>query len=306
MKTLSQAFTRFCFVKTMSGLKETSLTSYQTHVSLFIQSVGDVLVNDLEKDVVENYIYSLFSEEKNLAPSSRTSYIIHLKSFLRFLEKEYHICIDADDIKVPRPSKKIVHIYSNEQILEIFKTLKLRDRQDQDEWLKPRDILMVALMLDSGLRQSEVIHMKYDDIYKDTNILKIHGKGDKERLVPLGSFTKACMKEYERACPYSTEDYYIVNRIGKPMSKNAMQLFTHRLQQKLNFKFSCHRLRHNFATNFLLDQYKKKGHTDIYALKTLMGHESMTTTLAYLHLANQIIFSREHISHLDTIFEKYG
>ena len=70
----------------------------------------------------------------------------------------------------------------------------------------------------------------------------------------------------------------------------------------LPFPFSSHKLRHNFATNYCLDQYEKHGQIDVYSLMILMGHEDVKTTERYLHFAKQIIASRQHISHLDAIF----
>lgn len=79
-------------------------------------------------------------------------------------------------------------------------------------------------------------------------------------------------------------------------------MFVNSLSNKLPFDLSAHKLRHNFATNYILDQYKEKGKVDIYQLKALMGHSDIETTERYLHIANEIIASNNSISHLDNIF----
>ena len=80
--------------------------------------------------------------------------------------------------------------------------------------------------------------------------------------------------------------------------------FMWNLAQKLPFEFSSHKLRHNFATNYCIDQYEKHGFVDIYKLMILTGHEDVKTTNRYLHIANQIIVSRESVSHIDKIFQE--
>lgn len=93
-----------------------------------------------------------------------------------------------------------------------------------------------------------------------------------------------------------------VSRTGKELTCNAVKHMMFSIQRKLPFEFSSHKLRHNFATNYCIDQYEKTGQIDIYKLMLLMGHEDIETTRVYLHHANQIIASKMNISHLDKVF----
>ena len=118
------------------------------------------------------------------------------------------------------------------------------------------------------------------DVNFDSNILKVCGKGNKERV--------------------------FVGRRGQNLTCDAVKHMISKLAAKLPFEFSSHKLRHNFATNYCLDQYEKYGQVDIYRLMILMGHENINTTRRYLHFANQLIAVKTNSSHIDGILLKDG
>ena len=127
------------------------------------------------------------------------------------------------------------------------------------------------------------------------------GKGNKERTVPLGSFTIRFMREYLRLCPHKSDKIFVERR-GEPLTCNAVKLLVRKLAKELPFELSSHKLRHNFATNYCIDQYETRGNIDIYSLMIIMGHEDIETTERYLHHAKEIISTRNSISHLDKLF----
>ena len=166
-----------------------------------------------------------------------------------------------------------------------------------------RNRLMVALMLDSGIRQCEVCGLLWKNINREKGIMIVNGKGSKERFVPVGKITFELLDEYSALCPFTGCPYVFCGRYGDQMSKNAVKLFTNRLQRCLPFEFSSHRLRHNFATNYCVDQFRRSGNTGVYDLSIIMGHESIETTKKYEHFAHEILASENCISHLDGVYE---
>ena len=94
------------------------------------------------------------------------------------------------------------------------------------------------------------------------------------------------------------------DRMGNQISRNAIKVFMNRLKHKVPFDISSHKLRHNFATNFCIDNYRKTGNTGVYDLSILMGHESIETTKKYEHFAHEIIAVENSNSHLDNIYLK--
>ena len=212
------------------------------------------------------------------------------------VSKKYEKDINAASIKVPKSPKKNPHIYSDSEIKQIYEMVY------SDDWLSLRNCSIISLMLDSGLRRNECSSLLWNNVYLDDNCINVFGKGNKERIVPLGRLSKHYLLRYRLSCPFSS-DFVFVTRSGNPITDNAIKLFMSKYGKNLPFEFSAHKLRHNFATNFLIDNYNSTGHMDIYALMSILGHENLETTKRYLHIANQVVYSKAHISHLDSVFD---
>lgn len=295
--TVIETFDKFIHEKTLGGLTEKSISSYTQHIQGFIRFVGaDLTVESLTRENVDRYIESLL--KRDISKATLVSYIRDTKIFLVWLEVHYKVKVDATTILVPKSPKTTPRIYSDEDVALIFQNISA-----ESEWLTIRNRCMVALMYDSGLRQSEVRKLKKTDVDFNTNIMRVHGKGNKERLVPLGAISKQFMQQYLVLCPHESKHVF-VGRRAERVTPNTLKQFMYKIACKLPFEFSCHKLRHNFATNYCIDQYERNGNVDIYSLKALMGHENIDTTERYLHFAMEIIASRQHISHLDKIMSK--
>lgn len=291
--TLEAAFYRFLYLKQLQGCSDKTVSCYQQVLLPFIKFVGDIPLTDLSRENHNEYIYLL--TQRKYSRATFASYVRQLKVFIRWLESEYHLSLESEKLKVPVAHRRVVHIFSDGEIIDLFDSIEA-----SPEWIRLRNCAMVALMLDSGLRQNEVACLRSEDIYWSSGTLKVLGKGAKERVVPFGCFSRDFMKMYREQCPYSDE-YFFVDRHGGVLTADAVKHFMHKLSDKLPFDVSSHRLRHNFATNYCLNQYEKYGTIDLYRLMILMGHEDIETTRIYLHHANQIIASVSAISHLDKI-----
>ncbi len=288
-----ELFQAHCYLK---GLESRSIENYYSFLQMFIKYVGDNDLELLNYNNVGNYIQHLY--DKKLSKATVGTYLRHLKVFVKYLETEKYIEHGLSlKINIPKQSKKIIYIYSDEEIKEIFQSIT-----NPVDWLEYRNSAIIALMLDSGLRRSEVSKIKMEDYDIKNKNLKVNGKGDKQRLVPVGKFTQFFIKKYIQAVPFSLSLQLFITINNEPLTDNAIKLFVSKLSATLPFDFGCHRLRHNFATNYCIDEYKEKGSVDIYKLMLLLGHEDILTTRRYLHLANQIILSKSTISHLDRIF----
>lgn len=293
--TAKESFNTFLRKKRLQGLRPKSIEDYRLFVGMFINYVGqDYDIESLSEAVTESYIE--YQMSRGIAQSTIATYVRNLKIYLLWMEKQYHISVSASDIIVPKTEKTCPLIYSEEQIELIFSSI-----HNESPWITLRNRSIVALMLDSGLRQSEVCNLHKADINYDAHTIKVHGKGGKERLVPIGSFSEKYITEYLATCPHPSDSLF-VGRRGDNLTPDSVKHLISKIGKCLPFPFSSHKLRHNFATNYCLDQYEKHGQIDVYSLMILMGHEDVKTTERYLHFAKQIIASRQHISHLDAIF----
>lgn len=292
--TIQQSFDNFIFSRQIQGLTNKSIECYLSFIKPFVVHIGsDLDISVLNRDMINTYIQTLF--KRTLSRATIATYIRHLKIFLQWLEEEYEIDIQASKIKIPKSPKKVLHIYTDDEIRQIFETVSAGV-----DWVVARNCCIIALMLDSGLRQNEVCTLQRKEIYEQSNTMKIWGKGNKERVVPFGKMTRHYMTLYDNLCPYKTDNFF-VNLKGEPLTTNAVKLFMQKISKKLPFPFSSHKLRHNFATNYCLNQYEQHGRVDIYSLMLLMGHEDVETTQRYLHFAQQIIATKSSISHLDKV-----
>jgi site-specific recombinase XerD len=215
---------------------------------------------------------------------------------LKWLESNYCISVSAAEIAVPKTPKTLVRIYTDADIGSMLEAVVSRSN-----WLTARNRAMVFLMLDSGLRQGEVCTLLRKDIDFVRRIMKVRGKGNKERYIYFEETVSKLLCQYIDLTPHKESGYMFVNRHGQQLTPNSIKHMMYRVQTKLPFDLSSHKLRHNFATNYCIDQYEQYGRVDIYMLMNLMGHEDIKTTMIYLHNAMGILSAASKCSHIDGI-----
>ncbi|MBO5055003.1 MAG: tyrosine-type recombinase/integrase [Lachnospiraceae bacterium] len=293
--TLEVVYSKFIRAKKLSGLSKKTISDYESFIGQFLKFIGyDVDVFVLQQEDIEQYIE--FQVDRNISRNTFSTYVRHLKIFIRWICNNYDVHFTYKTIKVPKVSKKVVKVYSDLEIKQIFNSI-----QYQESWIEYRNKSIISFMLDSGVRQGEVCSLMDDNIFCDLGRMVVRGKGNKERIVPLGKQSILFYNEYRGLCPYKSYMAF-VTKTGEPISNNTVKLMVTKLGKKLPFEISSHKLRHNFATNYCLDMYWKNGSIDIYRLMTILGHEDISTTRRYLHIANEIIASSECLSHLDKVF----
>lgn len=296
--TLREALDLFILDRRIQGVSPKTIISYRDAIGIFLNYAGnDFLLDSLTLSYVDNYILGLYS--RKLSRASISTYVRSLRIFLRWIYREYDLSFDPAKIKIPKSPKKIVHLYSDDEIKLLFSSVST-----SIPWITARNQAMLAIMLDSGIRQCELCGLLRSSLDRKRHVMKVTGKGSKERMVPLGTFVIERIDYYLSLCPYPDSPYVFLGRNGKQISGNAVRLFTNRLQKILPFDLSSHKLRHNFATNFCIDHIKKNGNSDVYDLSILMGHESIETTKRYEHFAHELIAAENNISHLDSIFKE--
>lgn len=294
--TLQDALNEFLFEKKLAGLQSGSVHNYKATLMLMVAKIGaDMPLASISYDMLTQYILSVY--DKPISRATASSYIRNIRIFFRWVTIEHELSFDPLKIKVPKSPKKNVHIYSNTEIRSIFAMV-----ETSVPWITMRNRAIVALMLDSGLRQCEVCGLLHENVDKERQLMKVTGKGAKDRIVPVGKMSLQFLHDYIQICPFKNSSFVFLDRLGNQLSGNAIRLFVYRLEKQLPFRLSSHKLRHNFATNFCIDNMKEKGNTCVYDLSILMGHESIETTKKYEHFAHEIIAAENNISHLDGVY----
>lgn len=291
---LSEAIDKYILWHKSMYHTPSTIESYRCFLGMFLKWCGDIPVTDVSLSLIEEYRLSLVT--RSLSSATVATYLRHIKAFFNYLN-DFILDDDklpSDKIKLPRTPKKVLKIYTPSEIDTIFRSVP------GTGWIVLRNRFIIALMLDSGLRQHELTLIKKADFSEDGKMLLVHGKGNKERYVPVGNMTSVLHNRYLHVLPYSSE-YLLLNRCGDNLTNNAIKLLMSDVRHRAGFEVSSHKLRHNFATNYIINQYQKEKSCDIFRLMYLMGHEDIQTTKRYLHFANQLIASQSYISHLDNL-----
>lgn len=293
---LSTCIDKFIKDRQLMCCTDKTVRNYRETLSVFLRQVGDIDIESLSADTLDGYSEWLIG--KRLSKASVGSYMRQIKAFINWALNESLIVSDdlIRHIRVPKAPKRQIVLFTSNDMRFIFDSVL-----EESDWLCARDRLIIALMYDSGLRQAEVCNIMNRDIDTESHVLLVHGKGDKDRLVPFGSFSEKLLQEYVSVCPFS-EDYLMCDRWGKQLTANAVKKMMSKLKARTGLDgLSSHKLRHNFATNYCLDGYKRDGFVDNIKLKTIMGHDSLSTTEKYIHEAAAIISTSDFRSHLDGI-----
>jgi site-specific recombinase XerD len=164
-----------------------------------------------------------------------------------------------------------------------------------------RNQTIFMLMLDTGLRMGELINLKMDDIHMNEGLLKVIGKGKKERIVPMGSNAQRALQRYlfrYRPKPFSTSiDYVFLSQVGKPLTDNSVKLIFSRLAKRSGVaRLHAHLCRHTFATRFLING------GDVFTLQQILGHSTLEMVRHYVNLAaNHVAIQHQKFSPLDRL-----
>ena len=265
------------------GLSKNTIQSYESDIYQLYQwniSQNKKRVTEIKKIDTSQYVSYLFSQ--NLKSTSVNRKISSLKTFFNFLLKKKFIKSNpfADQIMPKKPISLPKSISEDDVV-------KLLDAPKADSLIGLRDRAMLELLYASGVRISELVNIKFSDLDLERNIIKVFGKGSKERLVPFGEDAaqsiSAYIDERKKNKDIASIKYIFLNNRGSKISRHA---FWHRLKEYcfeigLKHDISPHTLRHAFATHLL-----NRG-ADLRSVQVLLGHSDLSTTQIYTHIAKQ-------------------
>jgi len=282
------------YLKIERGLSQNTLESYARDIkklSLFLDT-NEISISPIKikEDLIQQFIYEI---AKKVNPRSQARIISGLRSFFDYLIFEnYRESNPTDLIEAPKIGRKLPDTLSEDEINELINAIDLSKSQGE------RNRTILETMYSCGLRVSEVITLRISDLFFDEGFIRVVGKGNKERFVPIHYRAQKYILSYSKdirshlKIEKKFEDTLFLNRRGKGLSRQMIFMILKDLaiQINLNKKISPHTLRHSFATHLL------KNGADLRAIQQMLGHESITTTEVYVHLDN---------SFLKSVVEKY-
>ena len=270
------------YLKLERGLSENSIESYSLDVIKLIRFLDDnnIITTPLSitSSTVKEFIYQV---AKVVNERSQARLISGLKSFFNYLVfEDYRIDNPLELIESPRIGRKLPETLSIEDID------KLSDAVDLCKPEGERNRAIIETLYGCGLRVSELTSLKLSDLFFEEGFIKVTGKGDKERFVPIGPLTQKYITIYRKEVRIhlniqpSFEDTLFLNRRGKQLTRAMIFTIVKRLAEKISLhkNISPHTFRHSFATHLL------ENGADLSAIQLMLGHESITTTEIYVHV----------------------
>jgi integrase/recombinase XerD len=251
----------------------------------FLEEQHLTTVEDLQSDVLEEYqqdlAFRVTAKGKLLALRTQGQKMMTVKSFTRFLrDKDYLLHDPGSRIKLPRKPKRLPKV-----ILSAKDVKKLIEAPDTHTNRGYRNRIIIEILYDTAIRRSELAEIKVNDLDLNAGFIRIQGKGDKDRVVPLSERVCELTRNYLlaiRPCLIHDNDdgYLLLNRWGKKMDPNAVWAVVKRCTYlaSLRKNVSTHTLRHTCATHML------KNGAPVRHLQEMLGHESLESTQLYTHV----------------------
>ncbi|MDT8379006.1 MAG: site-specific tyrosine recombinase XerD [Desulfotignum sp.] len=288
-----QAYLDFLVVE--KGLSTNSISAYAADISRFLVFLESQEIESLEYvDITVILAWLVHLTRNNLAPKSRARHLITLRGLYRFLVNEKYVPANpVKEISIPKTGRSLPEIITVPEAAALMDSI--------DTTTHPRELrnaAMLEIMYGAGLRVSELIHLHTQDVNLDANLVRVTGKGDKERMVPLGTRAAVITRQWKdqgrpRMLRNVTSPYLFVARAGKPMTRQGFWKIIKKcaVQAGISRTVTPHTLRHSFATHLL------EGGADLRSVQIMLGHTDISTTQIYTHISRDYLMRMHERCH---------
>lgn len=269
------------------NLAENSVVSYKNDLEKFINFLSDYNYkdfNEVDSNILKKYL--IFLGKNNLSSTTVSRNLSALKGFFKYmLLSQYIESNPLESFTSVKTKRKLPQVLSVEEVDKILSA------PDVSTITGLRDKLLLEICYSSGLRVSEVINLKINDIYLKEEVLRILGKGNKIRLVPIGSVAQTWLKEYlTKSRPFlekkmKSGNILLLNIRGTKLSRMGVWKIFKRYanQSGITKEIHPHTFRHSFATHLI------EGGADLRAVQEMLGHSDISTTQIYTHIDREFI-----------------
>jgi len=282
------------YLKIERGLSQNSIDNYALDVKKLISYLEENAISEspisISSDIIQQFIYEI---AKVVNPRSQSRIISGLRSFFNYLVfEDYRKNNPLELIESPKIGRKLPDTLNESEINDLINAIDLSKPEGE------RNRAILETLYGCGLRVSELVNLKISDLFFDEGFIKVTGKGDKQRFVPIVAATQKFINIYKNqvrlhlTIQKGHEDILFLNRRGKQLTRAMIFTIIKQLAQSIGLKksISPHTFRHSFATHLL------QNNADLRSIQLMLGHESITTTEIYVHLDK---------SHLIEVVNKY-
>lgn len=264
------------------SLSANTIAAYQDDVSLLMDfcEINNLSVIGLTQDDISNFLKYL--NEKSFSARSQARILSGIKALYKYLDLEDLLSTNPTElVHGPRLIKKLPVFLSLDEVDKMISTVDLSEKNGH------RNKCLLEILYACGLRVSELIYLKWSDVYADQQFIRVFGKNSKERLVPIAeqslkqlTLLKSTYSEIQAKSPY-----IFTNQKGKPLSRVMVFYIVKECARlaEIDKEISPHTFRHSFATHLV-----ERG-ADLRAVQEMLGHASITTTEIYTHLSNEYL-----------------
>lgn len=244
-----------------------------------LQNFTDELPLTIAATDIESFLYDYAKGDYSARSQARL--ISSVKSFFNYLVlEEWREDNPAELLETPNLGRKLPDVLSEDEINQLVAQIDLGQTEGE------RNRAIIETLYGCGLRVSELVNLRLSDLFFDQQFIRVLGKGNKERLVPISELTMKYIRIYRdevrvhQSIQSGFEDYLFLNRRGKSLTRVMIFLIIQKLAEKAGIakKISPHSFRHSFATHLL------KNGADLRSIQMMLGHESISTTEIYMHL----------------------
>jgi integrase/recombinase XerD len=287
------------YLKIERGLSKNSIDNYEFDIKKLIDFLEQHAINvsptTISHTTIQEFIYEV---SKQVNPRSQSRLISGLRSFFSYLVfEDYRTSNPLDHIESPKIGRKLPDTLSIQDIDNLINAIDLTKTYNKIS-IGERDKAILETLYSCGLRVSELTNLKISDLFFDEGFIKVTGKGDKQRFVPIGPATQKIITLYKNhvrtqiTIQPEYNDTLFLNHRGKQLTRAMIFTIIKQLAEKINLNktISPHTFRHSFATHLL------ENGADLRAIQLMLGHESITTTEIYMHVDR---------SHLKEVLNKF-
>lgn len=276
------------FLQLERSLSANSLEAYERDVEKLLQYLELNSIKSAPSKLQTKDIrgFMQWVAELGLSAKSQARILSGIKAFYRYLILEENLSHNPTElVEAPKTGRKLPDTLTRGEIITLIESVDLSHPQGE------RNRAMLEVLYGCGLRVSELINLKLTDWYQKEGFVKVLGKGNKERLAPIGTIAEKHLKTYieqirnHQKIAKGHKNFIFLNRNGRQLTRVMVFYIIKDLAQKNNIKktISPHTFRHSFATHLI------EGGADLRAVQEMLGHESITTTEIYTHLDREYL-----------------
>lgn len=280
------------YLKVERKYSNKTILSYKDDLIEYNEFLGNNFTNilNIDMNIVNNYMKYLY--DRKITKSSISRKLSSIRGLYNYLVRE-DIIKENHFNKIQNPKRELYlpKFLKDEELDKIFSVCNYNNPTEE------RDTLIIELLYATGVRVSELVNIKIKDINREEKLIKVLGKGNKERMVIYNNHTKKALDTYLKdGYNYfnkKSSEYLILNKNGNKLSERYIREIINKKvsQASLDIKISPHTLRHTFATDIL------ENGADLMTVKELLGHESLNTTSIYTHITNEQIKKTYNLAH---------